>query len=269
MSSKQRNRKPSTTESKSAPTTASSDGGGRRPSTLAIAIAVLGLGALVFAVVVTSDPPERRRRSVAVASYVDRWSAAPAQDVPVAPGRDFTLGPEDAPVTLVTFSDFECPYCKEASATLSSLYERYAGDVRLVFKNYPLDQACNVYMPRSNHLYSCRAAAMARCAGAQDRFWEMHDAIFELPQINLTTLDALPEELGLATDEFAACMADEQVQDEVKADIEVGKRLGIDGTPTIFVNGRKAPSVTADALGSIVEHVVSGSESAESSGGSR
>jgi len=265
MSSKQRSKKTQPTGESQAPEARAA---GRGPSTLAIGIAILGLGALVVALVVTGDPPERRRRTVAVASYVDRWNAAPAQDVGVAPGGDFSLGPEDAPVTIVTFSDFECPYCKDASATLADAYDRYQGDVRIVFKNYPLDQSCNAYMPRSNHLYSCRAAAMARCAGSQDRFWEMHDAIFGLRQINLTTLDALPGELGLSADAFAACMQDEQVQQQVKGDIEEGKRLGVDGTPTIFVNGRKAPSPTPEAIDAIVEHLLSGTSASSSSGGS-
>lgn len=256
MSSKQKSKKSSPGgEPAAAQPSAEQGPKARGPSTLAITIAILGLGALVFALVVTGDPPERRRRSVPVASSVDQWAASPQRDVGVSE-RDFTRGPDDAPVTIVEFSDFECPYCKDASVALGSVYERYQGDVRLVFKNYPLDQACNENMTRPNHLYACRAAAMARCAGEQGSFWEMHDAIYGLDRFTMTALDALPGEVGLDPDEFAECMGGGEVIADIERDIADGQRLGVSGTPTIYVNGRRAPSQGAETLATIVEHIL-------------
>lgn len=258
MSSKQRSQS----------TKPEASGGGapekKGPSTIAIAIAILGLAVLVFALVVTGDPPERRRRSVAVASDVDRWMSSPKQDVGLTDG-DFSIGPEDAPVTLVTFSDFECPYCADASVELSSVYQQFPDDVRIVFKNYPVDQACNEHLTQPGHLYACRAALLARCAGAQDRFWEMHDAIFDLPRLSTSGLEALPEEVGLSEEELAACMEGEEALEAIKADIEAGRRVGVQGTPTIFINGRRAPSQSAEAMAAVVEHILE-AETASSDG---
>jgi len=224
---------------------------------LAIGVAVLGLGVLLYVVFGTPKPPAPSGRGVPTAmSDVDAWQNAPVQNVTYSPEKDYAVGPEGAPVTLVEFSDFECPYCRDASAELKRVFDRYPGKVRIVFRNYPLDTSCNRYLERPVHLYACRAAKMARCAGAQDRFWEMHDAIFRIPEMSLGALDALAENLNLSADAFSACMIDEAPMVAVRADIDEGKRLGVEGTPTVFVNGRQAPSSQAESLFSIVDRVV-------------
>ncbi len=228
----------------------------RGPNKIAVGVAVLGLGALVFVLVGTPKPPPVGSTVSTPRSGVETWEDSPVENVTYSPDKDYAVGPEDARVTIVEFSDFECPYCRDGSAELKKVFDRYPGKVRVVFRNYPLDTSCNTYMPRSGHLYACRAAMMARCAGTQDRFWEMHDALFHLSEMSLATLDELPSKLGLSPEAFSACMSDDTTLASVKADIEEGHRLGVDGTPTLFVNGRKAPSSTAETLFPIVDHIL-------------
>ena len=98
-------------------------------------------------------------------TVIARWEQAPTRDIPIEAGRDFILGPEDARVTLVEFSDFECPYCRNAANGVHDIMEKFDGDVRLVFKNFPLDVACNQQMKEPMHRLACKAATLAWCAG--------------------------------------------------------------------------------------------------------
>lgn len=231
----------------------------RGPSLLAVGVAVVGLGALVFVLVGTPKPPPPRAPMASKApSDLELWQKAPVQNISYSKDKDYSVGPEDALVTIVEFSDFECPYCRDGSAELKKVFDRYPGKVRVVFRNYPLDTSCNAYMLRSGHLYACRAAMMARCAGTQGRFWEMHDALFHIPQMGLPALDQLPGKLGLSTEAFSRCISDEATVASVKADVEEGHRLGVDGTPTLFVNGRKSPSSMAEDLYPIVDSILAG-----------
>jgi len=178
------------------------------------------------------------------------------RDIPIS-ATDYARGPVDAPVTVVEFSDFQCPFCKKARATLSELVKLYPDQVRLVFKNFPLDSSCNPYIRGQLHPLGCRAARMARCAGRQGRFWEVHDAIFELPELSPDALDGLAASLGLDESELASCMADEEPASRIRADIDEGRKLGVMGTPTLYVNGRETPNFSIGNLKFIVEKAVS------------
>lgn len=220
-----------------------------------VAFALVGLATFALVLLGTDEPP---RPTLPPAVHpVDAWRALPVQDVGYVPERDFARGPTDASVTIVTFSDFECNHCRDANVELKRIYERHPDDVQIVFKNYPLDMSCNENMTRPNFLHSCKAAVMARCAGAQGLFWEMHDAIYSLPRLSVSALDALPEELGLAEGAYAACVGNEDPMEAIQADIALGRSLGVTGTPTIFVNGRKMRSFRPETIETIVEHVAS------------
>jgi len=189
---------------------------------------------------------------------VETWQAASLQEVPIDPGRDFFRGPEDARVSIVEFTDFQCPFCTVAHTSLKEILERYPSDVRLVYKNFPLDLACNVDMSQQLHPYACRAAVMARCAGAEDPelFWRFHDAIFEGEGLDDEWLDATAAELGLTGEPFLSCVSGREAFDEVRADIELALSLGVNATPTVYVNGRVAPSYETDALVEIIDHIL-------------
>ena len=150
--------------------------------------------------------------------------------VEIAVDRAPVRGPIAAPVTLVEFSDFRCPYCRRMAPTLAKLRERFPTELRLVFKHFP------VVAPDSG-----RAAVAALVAGWQGRFWEMHDALFELQGHPLREPDLLAIASGLDMDvaRYRRDLRSPSALAQVQADAALARRLGLRGTPAFFVNGRK------------------------------
>jgi predicted DsbA family dithiol-disulfide isomerase len=194
-----------------------------------------------------------------VQTVLDRWQRTPREDVDAIAGRDFTLGPNDAPVTIVEYSDFECPYCKTAAADIKHVLDLHGKDVRLVFKNMPLDMACNDQMHQQLHPHACEAAELARCAGAQgaELFWKAHDALFRANGLSPATLESIPKELDLSQDAFESCMASNQEMDAIRADVASAYAVGVTGTPTFFVDGRKVYDYRDGALARVVARALS------------
>jgi protein-disulfide isomerase len=148
-------------------------------------------------------------------------------------------GRSDAPVTIVEFSDFQCPACGQAFRDLHEVLARRS-DIRLVFRNFPLDSACNEAISRAMHPDACRAAIAAECARQQNRFWEYHDRLFE----NQRTLDReslfrYAREVGLDIPAFRACLDDPATEARIEEDVRAGIAAGIQSTPTLFINGRR------------------------------
>lgn len=140
-----------------------------------------------------------------------------------------TKGPADALVTIVESSDFECPFCKRAAPTLKQVEEAYAGKVRIVFKHNPLPM----------HPNAVAAANAAEAAGAQGKFWQMHDALFAAQKLDRPALDAAAAGLGLDLKAFAAAVDGNRYAERIRRDQELVRSVGAGGTPTFFVNGRK------------------------------
>ncbi|HSM17030.1 MAG TPA: thioredoxin domain-containing protein [Gemmatimonadales bacterium] len=139
-------------------------------------------------------------------------------------------GPMDAPVTIVEFADFECPYCRQVLPSLARLQETYGDNVRLVFRQFPLN---------SIHRYAQKAAEAALCAHEQDRFWAMHDALFEEPPaLRLEDLKEKAARVALDVQQFDECLDSGKYAAEVAADLDAARRLGLTGTPAFFINGR-------------------------------
>ena len=139
-------------------------------------------------------------------------------------------GPANAPVTIVEFSDFECPYCSRVLPSLKQVVDTYGDKVRLVFRQFPL----NSIHPRAQ-----KAAEASLCAADQHKFWEMHDAMFE-EQKNLG-VDQLKEKavrLGLDAETFNGCLDGDKYAAQVATDVQEGAAAGVTGTPAMFVNGR-------------------------------
>lgn len=149
--------------------------------------------------------------------------------VEIATEGEPAAGPEDAPVTIVEFSDFECPYCSRVVPTLKRVQEEYGDQVRLVFKQYPLP----------NHPHAQKAGEASLCAHDQGKFWELHDAMFA-DQQNLApdALVAKAEGIGLDVAAFRECLQSGRYADAVEEDLREGARAGVSGTPAMFVNGR-------------------------------
>jgi len=139
------------------------------------------------------------------------------------------LGGKDAPVTIVEFTDFQCPYCKASEATLKQLHNKYGDKIRLVHMDYPL--------PFHSHAHD--AATAARCAGEQGKFWEFHDSLFaHQDKLAPADLKATAKTLGMNSTKFNECFDKSQFDAQIKADQAAGEKVGVDGTPAFFVDGR-------------------------------
>ena len=137
-------------------------------------------------------------------------------------------GRHDALVTIVEFSDFQCPYCKQAAISLKPVIEGYGSDVRLVFKQMPL----------SIHPDAFKAAQASVCAGEQGKFWEFHDVLFSSGDLSEQALKKYALNLGLKMHEFSTCLSSEASAAIVRRDMQEAMRADVQGTPTFFVNGR-------------------------------
>ncbi len=179
-----------------------------------------------LACTVVSDPLVALRRQETIRLYLPTPKApilsVDADDAP-------SVGPADAPVTIVEFSDFQCPYCQKSVAALKELRRLYGDKIRVVYRDYP----------GPNHPQAAPAAEAEQCAGDQGRFWEFHDLLFA-SQTRETgwDFDALARELVLQAGEFSTCLNTGRYREEVRKDLQDGLALGIASTPTFFINGR-------------------------------
>ena len=131
-------------------------------------------------------------------------------------------------VTIVEFSDFECPYCSEVQPALKQIMQTYGNDVRLIFKHMPLE----------GHRNSLPAARAAYCAAEQDRFWQFHDALFASRNFSAAVFEEIAKDLGLGLPKFQACLNSEQSRSAVIKDLETARLLRIESTPSFIVNGQ-------------------------------
>lgn len=164
--------------------------------------------------------------------------------------NDPVLGPDDAPVTIVEFSDFDCPFCSRfATETAPRLRAQYGDRVRWVFLNYPL---------RSIHPRAYEAALAGECAHEQDRFWEWYDAMFS-GRYDTTPggLRAAAAAIGLDGKRFHACLNDAEHAQEVAADMREAEKFSIFGTPTFFINGRRLEGAQpAEAFAAVIDQAL-------------
>ena len=152
----------------------------------------------------------------------------PRQEIELSAG-DRSKGPVDAPVVIVEFSDFECPYCQQATTTMDALLERYPDEIRFVYRDFPLP----------NHPNAFKAAEAGHCAHEQGQFWPFHDKLFATQDaLDVESLKAYADELGLDGDAFGACLDDARYAESVNDEMDAGRRLGASSTPTLFINGR-------------------------------
>ncbi len=149
----------------------------------------------------------------------------------VSPGTQGApaVGPENAPVTIVEFSDFQCPYCGALFPTLKKVETDFPKQVRLVFRQFPLTNL---------HPDAFKAAEASLCANQQGRFWEMHDRLFQdQKKLTVADLKAKATALGLDRQKFDSCLDSGHFVEQIQQDQKEGIRLGITGTPALFVNG--------------------------------
>lgn len=152
------------------------------------------------------------------------------QETRLEVGASPVRGPEMASLTIMEFSDFECPHCARAAPVLHRIVRAMDGRARLVFKNYPLEM----------HQHAMDAARAALAAGRQGKFWEMHDLLFEnQTTLEISDIERFAQQLGLDMTRFRADARSPAIQRLIDADIEQGHQIEVDSTPTILVNGRR------------------------------
>jgi protein-disulfide isomerase len=156
-------------------------------------------------------------------------SDAPTLTLPVDPERDHIEGSPDAPITLVEYGDYECPYCGKAYPIVKRVQERMGNRLRFVFRNFPLSEL---------HPHAKKAAESAEAAAAQGKFWEMHDALFEHQRtLDDHHLKLIAAGVGLDGEALLADVETGAYAARVREDFLSGVRSGVNGTPTFFING--------------------------------
>jgi len=196
------------------------------------------LVALAFAVGILVGYLVWGRNSSATAAANNNPSAQAVQPAPTQAFRRYdipiegfpSIGPQDAPIVIVEFSDYQCPFCKRwHDQVYAPLMAAYPGKIRLVYRNLPLTQL---------HPQAMSAAEAALCAEEQNAFWQYHEKLFEYSDALADDLYArLASELGLDAAAFETCMTEHKFQGEIQADMDFSIKLGIQSTPTFFVNG--------------------------------
>jgi len=151
--------------------------------------------------------------------------------IEVSADDDPAIGPEDAPVLIVEFSDFQCSYCARfATETLGQILDTYGDQVRFVYRDFPLT---------SIHPHAQKAAEATQCAHEQGKYWEYSDLLFQNQQaLDVDSLKGYAQQLGLDTDVFNECLDSGQYASEIQKDLTEGQSYGVTGTPTFFINGR-------------------------------
>lgn len=197
----------------------------------------LGMAALLVAVALAL-----------MASHPSYWNDNPAirRSVPstptlphgVEPGGGHFIGAVNPAITIVEFSDYECPFCRVAHAQVRSLVERFPKQLRVVHRHYPLDQSCNATITSRMHENACFAAMIAECAGRQNHFWQANDYLFvEARMLNTRPVSEIAHDIGLDARALESCLHEEGPR-AVAQDMDEGNRLNIRGTPTFLIEGK-------------------------------
>ena len=148
--------------------------------------------------------------------------------VAVTVDDDPAKGPASAPITIVEFSDFQCPYCSRVESTVKQVMDKYPGKIRFVYRDFPL----------SFHNQATKAAEAAQCANDQGKFWEFHDALYaDQTKLSVPDMQATAERLGLDGAKFKSCVETGKHTAEVSKDIADATKAGVSSTPFFFVNG--------------------------------
>lgn len=144
-------------------------------------------------------------------------------------GSSYFLGTSTPKITIIEFSDFACPYCQASFQTVEDLGVKYKNDIKIIFRNF------------LGHDDSLDLATAAACAGAQNKFWEMHDQLFaQQGKITKTDYPQIAQEIGLNVNSFNTCLAANSSQAPITQDENVAKELGVTGTPTWFIDNQKS-----------------------------
>ena len=187
---------------------------------------------------------------------IDRLASRPAtaqRPLGPDPTRTYNLpvegspmkGPADAPITIVEFADYQCPFCARSEGPITQALQAYPTQARFVYKHFPLT---------ANHPQALPAALAAAAAQKQGKFWEMHEILFANQRaLSPEQIDGYAKKIGLDMKRFKADMDSDAVKEQVEADRRLARRAGVRGTPTVFVNGRLLQDRTVDGFRALID----------------
>lgn len=183
--------------------------------------------------------------SEGVAELARQYAEGQGADLPVSTspyaglGEDFRKGNDNASVVIQEFADFQCPACGQFAQVADQLHREYGGRLLIVFRNYPLDSSCNSNITGAVHPMACEIAVLARCAGQFGKFWEYHDLAFaEQRERSAEKPREWAERVGLSKSQIEVCLASDDIMAKIKEDIALGDKVGVRGTPAIYINGQ-------------------------------
>jgi protein-disulfide isomerase/uncharacterized membrane protein len=200
----------------------------------------------------------RRPSDAMIAEALHAFEQHKQFTVTINPKEHPTWGAENPKVQILEFSDFQCPFCKEAAFRIKPYLAEFRHDVQLIFMNFPLDAACHEGMQHSLHKFGCLAAKATTCVNRLGHdFWKYHDAAFH-NQERLSAEWFVEEAVaqGIDKDTFVACIDDPVTDAAVKRDIALGKELNVRGTPTVFLNGRQVAWQNKDFLRAAIRSAI-------------
>jgi protein-disulfide isomerase len=185
----------------------------------------------------------------AIAFLPAYWQHLGWNDIPQMPtGKDSRgahwVGGTDPVLTIYEYSDYQCPYCRHAHKNTRAMIAEFGGKVRIVHKHFPVDNACNRAVKTIFHERACEFAMAVECAGQQEKFWEMNDALFALQDMVKpvdVNLDELVVSIGLDKPKYDTCMAGDGAMKQIQADIDEAIKRDLKGTPTYFIGAQPYP----------------------------
>jgi len=184
---------------------------------------------------------------------IEKFEARKIWDIHISES-DLVLGPKDAPVSLVVYSDFECSLCEMFATNFKELIAYNRGRLKIIFKYFPLSSSCNPIATYDLHPLACHAAVAAEAAHKQGKFWEYHDLLFKNGiGDNDAVFFELAQSIGLNMEQFKSDYESVEIQNNITSDINEGIQLGIEGTPTAFLNGRKLSDLSAKNINYLVK----------------
>lgn len=202
---------------------------------------------------------------IAVKTAVEQWNSTPAVKLPEfgkngTDGPDMIRGLDSAPVTILEFSDLECPACHAYAPYVWETMEKYPGKLRLVLKNFPIDKACNRVITEVKHLHACYAASNAICIQKQnaDAAWKYVEETFHSDTVDPPTLEKIISGLPVDKNQLKQCVDSGEGLVKVKSDVELALSININSTPSFYVNGRQlavSPKQFVYAIGLILQQL--------------
>lgn len=208
---------------------------------------------------IVSQDKNYEKNKIAIQDFLEQWDQIESQEIPTSP-LDGSWGNKDASTQIVIFSDFQCPFCRKTAFQFHTLLPSFQDKVFVVFKHFPLNPSCNPAVEHNMHPYACSLAQLAVCAAKKERFGEFHDAVFlKMKDDDFSQgWDLLRKEVSgvFKGSEMDECLNSQEARNQVISDVDLGLRLGIEGTPAVFINGRPISFfLDAQSLGEIIQHI--------------